>query len=47
MYHGCMSFLETGLDTFGDVTLDATGSLIGRPRHQEVVEQAALADRVG
>jgi probable LLM family oxidoreductase len=43
-----MSPIELGLDTFGDVTLDAEG----RPRSQarvlrDVVAEAALADRVG
>jgi len=42
------SSLELGLDTFGDVTLDANGRLISDARAiREVVEQAALADRVG
>ena len=39
---------ELGLDTFGDVTLDAAGALIPDAQAlRNVVEQAALADRVG
>ncbi len=42
------SALELGLDTFGDVTLDAIGSLVSDARAiRDVLEQAALADRVG
>jgi probable LLM family oxidoreductase len=40
--------LELGLDTFGDVTVDASGQPV--PHHQvirNVVEEAVLADRVG
>lgn len=40
--------LELGLDTFGDVTFDPTGAL--QPQAtvlRDVVEEAALADRVG
>ena len=40
--------LEFGLDTFGDITLDAGGSLVSDAQAlRDVVEQAALADRVG
>jgi probable LLM family oxidoreductase len=42
------SGIELGLDTFGDVTVDAHGSL--KPQAQvlrDLVEQAALADQVG
>src|SRR6478735_7757336 len=40
--------IEFGLDTFGDVTVDAAGSLISDAQAlRNVVEQAALADRVG
>jgi probable LLM family oxidoreductase len=42
------SSLELGLDTFGDVTLDGNGTLVSDARAtRDVVEQAALADRVG
>ena len=40
--------LELGLDTFGDVTLDATGQPL--PDHQvirDLVEEAVLADELG
>ena len=40
--------LELGLDTFGDVTLDATGQPL--PEHQvirDLVEEAVLADELG
>ncbi|GGD18161.1 LLM class flavin-dependent oxidoreductase [Nocardioides daphniae] len=40
--------LELGLDTFGDVTVDETGTPL--PQHQvirDVLEQAVLADQVG
>ena len=40
--------LELGLDTFGDVTADASGALV--PHDQvirNVIEEAVLADRVG
>lgn len=43
-----MTPLTLGLDTFGDLTLDADGSIT--PAHQvlrDVVEQAVLADRCG
>lgn len=40
--------LELGLDTFGDVTRDASGELVsGAQTIRNVVEQAVLADRVG
>ncbi|MBW9119042.1 LLM class flavin-dependent oxidoreductase [Microbacterium trichothecenolyticum] len=40
--------IELGLDTFGDVTRDASGELIsGAQTIRNVVEQAVLADRVG
>ncbi len=40
--------LELGLDTFGDITLDAEGTP-GHAAHviRDVVEQAVLADRLG
>lgn len=42
------SSLEFGLDTFGDVTVDETGTLIPDAQAlRNVVEQAVLADRVG
>ncbi|MEO5615788.1 MAG: LLM class flavin-dependent oxidoreductase, partial [Cypionkella sp.] len=40
--------IELGLDTFGDVTIDATGAQ--KPMDQvirDVVEQAVVADQVG
>ncbi|HEX5475888.1 MAG TPA: LLM class flavin-dependent oxidoreductase [Vicinamibacterales bacterium] len=40
--------VEFGLDTFGDVTVDAAGALISEAQAiRNVVEQAALADRLG
>jgi probable LLM family oxidoreductase len=40
--------LELGLDTFGDVTLDAEGNLQSQPQAiRDVVEQGVLADQVG
>lgn len=40
--------LELGLETFGDVTRDAAGALLGHPEVlRQVVEQAVLADQVG
>src|SRR5690554_506900 len=41
-------FVELGIDTFGDVTLDETG----KPKHQaqvlrDVIEEGVLADQVG
>ena len=40
--------LELGLDTFGDVTVEAGGTLVADAQAiRNVVEQAALADRVG
>lgn len=40
--------LELGLDTFGDVTFDADGQLLGQPRVlRNVVAEAVLADEVG
>jgi probable LLM family oxidoreductase len=40
--------LELGLDTFGDVTVDAGGSPLSEPEViRNVVEEAVLADRVG
>ena len=40
--------IELGLDTFGDVTVDAEGNRLGDGQViRNVVEQAALADRVG
>src|SRR5947207_409162 len=43
-----MSTIELGLDTFGDVTVDANGRLLAHPhvlRH--VLAEAELADRLG
>jgi probable LLM family oxidoreductase len=43
-----MSNIEMGLDTFGDVTLDAEGRLLSQARVlRDVVAEAELADRVG
>ena len=40
--------LELGIDTFGDVTVDADGNLVSEARViRDVVEEAVLADRVG
>jgi len=40
--------VELGLDTFGDVTFDAAGTLVSDAQAiRDVVEQGALADRVG
>jgi probable LLM family oxidoreductase len=40
--------LELGLDTFGDVTVDADGRLVPQPQVlRDVVEQAVLADELG
>ena len=40
--------IELGLDTFGDVTVDADGArLSGAQVIRDVVEQGVLADRVG
>jgi probable LLM family oxidoreductase len=40
--------LELGLDTFGDVTVDAEGRLVPQPQVlRDVVEQAVLADELG
>ncbi|MBX3195101.1 MAG: LLM class flavin-dependent oxidoreductase [Schumannella sp.] len=42
------SDVEFGLDTFGDVTVDATGAAVPYARViRDVVEEAVLADRVG
>ena len=42
------SAIELGLDTFGDVTRDASGRLLSDAQTiRNVVEQAVLADRVG
>lgn len=39
---------ELGLDTFGDVPVDAEGSLVPQPRViREVIEEAVLADQLG
>jgi alkanesulfonate monooxygenase SsuD/methylene tetrahydromethanopterin reductase-like flavin-dependent oxidoreductase (luciferase family) len=39
---------EIGLDTFGDVTADASGSLLSHPEViRNVVEEAVLADELG
>ena len=43
-----MSTIELGLDTFGDVTVDADGRLLSQARVlRDVVAEAELADRVG
>jgi probable LLM family oxidoreductase len=43
-----MSTIELGLDTFGDVTMDAEGRLLSQARVlRDVVAEAELADRVG
>ena len=43
-----MSHIELGVDTFGDVTIAADGSLRPQPEViRDVVEEAVLADRVG
>ena len=43
-----MSSLELGLDTFGDVTVDADGRLLSQAEViRNVVAEAVLADRVG
>ena len=40
--------LELGIDTFGDVTVDADGNLVSEAQViRDVVEEAVLADRVG
>lgn len=40
--------IELGLDTFGDVTVDATGAKLSHPRViRDVVDEAVLADQVG
>ncbi len=42
------SAVELGLDTFGDVTLDATGTRVSDAQTmRNVVAQAVLADEVG
>src|SRR5437867_1589512 len=43
-----MSSIELGLDTFGDVTVDAEGRLLSQARVlRQVLAEAELADRVG
>src|SRR5688572_26318737 len=43
-----MTNIELGLDTFGDVTLDAQGRLLPQARVlRDVIAEAELADRVG
>jgi probable LLM family oxidoreductase len=43
-----MTTIELGLDTFGDVTLDAAGRLLPQARVlRDVIAEAELADRVG
>jgi probable LLM family oxidoreductase len=43
-----MSSIELGLDTFGDVTVDAEGRLLSQARVlRDVVAEAELADRAG
>jgi len=40
--------IELGLDTFGDVTADASGTALPHAQVlRDVVEQAVLADQVG
>lgn len=40
--------IEFGLDTFGDITVDADGNTLSAAQTiRNIVEQAALADRVG
>src|SRR3978361_1629935 len=40
--------LELGLDTFGDVTVGADGTLVSQPQViRNLVDQAVLADQVG
>lgn len=40
--------LELGLETFGDVTRDSSGTLLGHPQViRDVIEEAVLADQVG
>ena len=40
--------VELGLDTFGDVTADASGALLSHARViRDVIDEAVLADRVG
>jgi probable LLM family oxidoreductase len=40
--------LELGVDTFGDVTVDAGGNLLGQPQTlRHVVEEGVLADELG
>jgi len=40
--------IELGIDTFGDVTVDATGARVPYPQViRDVVDQAVLADEVG
>ena len=43
-----MAHLELGLDTFGDVTIDAAGNKISHAQSiRNIVDQAVLADQVG
>jgi probable LLM family oxidoreductase len=43
-----MTNIELGLDTFGDVTVDADGRLLSQPRVlRDVIAEAELADRIG
>ena len=43
-----MAHLELGLDTFGDVTVDAEGNKVSHAQSiRNVVDQAILADQVG
>jgi probable LLM family oxidoreductase len=45
---GMDTHLELGLDTFGDVTVDAGGRPVPQPQVlRDVVEEAVLADRLG
>ena len=43
-----MQHIELGIDTFGDVTVDATGTPVPQPQViRDVVEEAVVADQVG
>src|SRR5579864_1078615 len=48
MMRAAMGRFELGLDTFGDVTVDANGALVPQPRViREVVEEGIVADQLG
>lgn len=43
-----MQHIELGIDTFGDVTVDANGTAVPQPQViRDVVEEAVVADQVG